>query len=116
MILVANRIFVAPAHRKAFEELFASRARLVDGMSGFIANTVLRPLKADDPYVIQTLWTSKAHFTAWTKSEEFIAGHARTGTLPEGAFTHPTELELYEIAQATNWPGIPSGNATAAAS
>ena len=43
MITVANRIFVAPDYAEAFEERFRSRARLVDGMPGFISNQVLRP-------------------------------------------------------------------------
>lgn len=114
MILVANRIFVAPAHRDAFEHMFATRARLVDHMKGFIANQVLKPLSAGDPYVIQTLWESRADFVAWTKSEEFTAGHARTPELPLDAFTAPTKLEVHEVFQQTNWPyGVPSNGTTA---
>jgi heme-degrading monooxygenase HmoA len=103
MILVANRIYIAPAHRKAFEHLFATRAGLVDHMPGFIANQILKPTSASDPYVIQTLWASRADFVAWTKSEEFAAGHARTPTLPPEAFTQPTRLEIHEVFQQTKW-------------
>ena len=49
MITVANRIYVAPEYREAFEERFRNRARLIDGMPGFISNQVLRPVNEDDP-------------------------------------------------------------------
>jgi heme-degrading monooxygenase HmoA len=106
MILVANRIFVAPSHTVEFEHLFVTRARLVDGMPGFVANQILRPLSGGDPYVIQTFWESRAHFIAWTKSQAFIDGHARTASLPEGTFTQPTRLEIHEVFQHTGWPGV----------
>lgn len=114
MILVANRIFIAPAHAEAFEHLFASRARLVDHMPGFIANQVLKPTSKGHPYVIQTLWETRDHFVAWTKSEEFTVGHARTETLPKDAFTAPTTLEVYEVFQQTTWPLPTASNGTAA--
>ena len=44
MITVANRIYVAPEYQGEFEERFRNRARLVDGMPGFISNQVLRPV------------------------------------------------------------------------
>jgi heme-degrading monooxygenase HmoA len=44
MITVANRIYVTPEYYEEFEERFRNRARLVDGMPGFISNQVLRPV------------------------------------------------------------------------
>jgi heme-degrading monooxygenase HmoA len=44
MITVANRIYVVPEYQDEFEERFRNRARLVDGMPGFISNQVLRPM------------------------------------------------------------------------
>lgn len=101
MILVANRIFIDPAHATAFEHLFETRARLVDGMPGFVANQVLKPLTKGAPYVIETWWKTRADFVSWTKSEEFQTGHARTSSLPPDAFTSPTTLEIYEVFQRT---------------
>ena len=37
-----------------------------------------------------TLWESRAAFDAWVKSDEFVKGHARSGTLPEEAFIQPS--------------------------
>jgi len=97
MITVANRIFVHPDHAEAFEERFRTRAGMVDTMPGFIKNEVLRPLAEGDPYVVLTYWESKAEFEAWTSSDAFRQGHARSGSLPREAFTAPNKLEIHEV-------------------
>ena len=71
MITVANRVYVTPEYSAEFEERFRSRAKLVDGMPGFISNQVLRPVNEGDPYVVLTLWESRDNFTDWIKSDEF---------------------------------------------
>ena len=97
MITVANRIYVAPEYQEAFEARFHSRARLVDGMPGFISNQVLRPVNEDHPYVVFTLWESRKDFENWVESDEFRKGHAQSGTLPKEAFTQSNKLELHEV-------------------
>ena len=82
MIVTCNRIPVNPAHAAAFEERFANRASQVDGMPGFVLFQLLRPTQPEDPYVVMTFWESEAHFEAWTQSQAFKEGHARSGTLP----------------------------------
>jgi heme-degrading monooxygenase HmoA len=99
MIAVMNRIPVHPDHREAFEERFSDRAALVDGMDGFVAFRLLRPSKADDPYVVMTFWETKEHFEAWTQSDEFKEGHARAGRLPKDAFWGHPKVEVMEIIQ-----------------
>ena len=54
MISVANRIYVKQEYADAFEQRFRDRAGLVDKMSGFISNHVLRPVNEGDPYVVFT--------------------------------------------------------------
>ena len=91
MIVTCNRIPVNPEHTEAFESVFEARASLVDGMPGFIAFQLLRPKKADDPYIVMTFWESEEHFKAWTESDAFKEGHARSGSLPPETFSgHPT--------------------------
>lgn len=97
MITTANRIFVHPEYAEQFEERFRNRARLVDGMPGFIRNQLLRPADPQDPYIVLTVWESKEHFKAWVESEEFRRGHARSGSLPREAFSAPNKLEVHEI-------------------
>lgn len=106
MITVANRIYVAADYQEAFEERFRSRARLVDGMPGFIANQVLRPVNPGDPYVVFTLWESRQDFENWLDSEEFRKGHAQSGTLPDWAFTKSNKLELHEVFLDTARPDL----------
>lgn len=106
MIAVANRIFVAPEYAEAFEARFRSRAGLVDRMPGFVSNQLLRPTSAGDPYVVLTLWESRAHFEAWTTSEAFLKGHARSGTLPKEAFTGPNRLEIHEVVLDSTRPEL----------
>lgn len=97
MIIVNNRIPVHPDHAEAFETAFSQRASLVDGMKGFISFQLLRPTQSDDPYIVMTKWESKADFEAWTNSDEFKQGHARSGTLPREAFLGHPKLEVHEV-------------------
>jgi heme-degrading monooxygenase HmoA len=99
MISVANRIYVNKEFAEAFEERFRQRAGLVDGMPGFISNQVLRPVNEGDPYIVFTLWQSRQHFLNWVRSDEFVKGHAQSGTLPKEAFAGPNVLELHEVIQ-----------------
>lgn len=101
MIVVSNRIFVNPDYNEPFEARFKERAAFVDQMPGFVAFTMLRPSRPGKPYVIMTYWQTEAHFQAWTQSDTFREGHARSGTLPDTAFTAPTELEVAEIIATT---------------
>jgi heme oxygenase (mycobilin-producing) len=106
MITVANRIFVKPEFAADFEERFRQRAGLVDRMPGFISNQVLRPVNPGDPYVVLTWWESRDAFEAWTRSDEFREGHARSGTLPKEAFAGPNKLELHEVFLDSTRPDL----------
>ena len=106
MITAMNRIYVAPEYAEQFEERFRTRAGLVDGMPGFIWNKVLRPVNEGDPYIVLTLWESRAAFDAWVKSDEFTKGHARSGTLPQEAFTKPGQIELHEVFTDSSRPAL----------
>ena len=101
MIVTCNRIPVNPERAAAFEERFADRASLVDGMPGFISFQLLRPKNEGDPYVVMTFWESDDHFKAWTVSAAFKEGHARSGTLPPQTFAGHPKLEIFEVIQST---------------
>ncbi len=106
MITVANRIYVGAEFHEAFEKVFRERAKLVDEMSGFVSNQVLRPVNEGDPYVVFTLWNSRADFMNWVRSEEFIKGHAQSGTLPKEAYFKPNVLEMHEVVQDSARPDL----------
>ena len=97
MITVANRMYVSPEYREQFEQRFRQRAGLVDGMPGFIRNEVLKPTKRGDPYIVLTYWQDEPSFRAWTESDEFKQGHARSGSLPHDAFTGRPVLEVHDV-------------------
>lgn len=106
MITVANRIYVKPEYAEAFEERFRQRAGLVDGMPGFVSNQVLRPVNDGDPYVVFTVWESRQNFLDWVRSDEFVKGHAQSGSLPKDAFIAPNVLELHEVVQDSSRPDL----------
>ena len=106
MITVANRIYVGAEYAEAFEKVFRERAKLVDEMPGFIANQVLRPVNEGDPYVVFTLWNSRADFMNWVRSEAFVKGHAQSGTLPKEAYFKPNVLEMHEVVQDSARPDL----------
>lgn len=101
MIVVCNRIPVNPDHAQDFEQAFAKRAGLVDGMDGFISYQLLRPTQEGAPYVVMTHWDSQEKFIAWTESDAFKDGHARSGTLPREAFLGHPQIEVHEVIQTT---------------
>jgi len=101
VFVTMNRIPVKPEYAERFEEVFRTRARLVDRMPGFVRNLVLRPNNPEDPYIVLTFWESEEAFKAWTESPEFREGHARSGTLPKEAFRGPNRLETFQVVQDT---------------
>ncbi|HEX9961243.1 MAG TPA: antibiotic biosynthesis monooxygenase, partial [Pyrinomonadaceae bacterium] len=107
MITVANRIYVSPEYADAFEKVFRERAKLVDRMPGFVSNQVLRPVNDGDPYVVFTVWNSREDFMNWVRSEEFIKGHAQSGTLPKEAYFKQNVLEMHEVLQDSARPELP---------
>ena len=106
MITVANRIYVNPEYADQFEEAFRKRAGLVDGMPGFISNQVLRPVNPGDPYIVLTFWNARADFEAWIRSDAFMQGHAKSGSLPKEAYSAPNKLELHEVIQDSRQPDL----------
>ncbi|HRG80582.1 MAG TPA: antibiotic biosynthesis monooxygenase [Cyclobacteriaceae bacterium] len=71
-----NYINCEPHYRERFEELFASRARAIDRMPGFVDMQVLRP-NGEGEYLIVSHWASEEAFKTWTTSPEFLEGHKR---------------------------------------
>jgi len=106
MITVANRLYVKTEYADAFEKVFRERAGLVDKMEGFILNQILRPVNEGDPYVVFTMWKSRSDFLNWVRSDEFVKGHAQSGTLPKDAYFKSNVLELHEVLQDSSRPDL----------
>lgn len=110
MIVVTNRIPVAPGWEEKFEERFKKRAHLVDQSPGFIRNEVHRPrpMKMDHEkgefvpaperegfYEVKTWWRSFDDFVAWTKSESFKEAHSSRP--PKEMFRGQNEILVHEV-------------------
>ena len=106
MITVANRIYVSAGYAEDFERVFRERARLVDEMSGFVSNQVLRPVNDGEPYIVFTIWNSRQDFLNWVRSDAFIKGHAQSGSLPKEAYFKPNVLEMHEVVQDSSRPDL----------
>ena len=96
MIVVSNRIQVAPGHEQEFEARFEGRARLVEYRPGFVRLEILRPVKSDY-YVVHTYWDDEASFRAWTESAEFQEAH-RNRPRAE-IFAGPNVFEMHTVIQ-----------------
>lgn len=92
-----NRIFINSGYTELFEQRFKERAHEVDKMKGFVRNVVLRPKSQEHPYVVMTFWESEDDFNNWVKSDAFIKGHAKSGTLPKEAFSTDSHLETFDM-------------------
>ena len=75
--VAVNYITCTPEYRERFETLFATRARAIDTMPGFVDMHALKPARPEDPYLVVSYWESEASFRAWTQSPAFIEGHKR---------------------------------------
>ena len=94
MFIAMNRFRVAKGSEAAFEQVWASRDSHLDKVPGFVEFHLLKGPEAEDHtlYASHTIWTDKATFEAWTKSDAFRAQLA----LPPLAPKTGTEL----------WPSI----------
>ncbi|HSG32477.1 MAG TPA: antibiotic biosynthesis monooxygenase [Thermodesulfobacteriota bacterium] len=97
MFVTMNRIFVNEGYTDGFEQRFKNRAHEVDKMKGFVRNVVLKPKGPEQPYVVMTFWESEDDFNNWVKSDAFIKGHAKSGTLPKEAFSTESHLETFDV-------------------
>jgi heme-degrading monooxygenase HmoA len=106
MIVVSNRIPVAPGFEKEFENRFEGRARLVEKHPGFIRLEILRPQKVtlhgnaqggSQYYVVLTYWQSAEDFANWTASEDFREAHSNRP--PKEMFAGANIFEMHEIIQ-----------------
>lgn len=101
MFVTANRIPVNPDFAEAFEARFANQAGLMDAMSGFVANHVLRPATPETPYIVLTYWESREHFDAWVNSDAFKLSHSQSGSLPREAYTGRNQIEMFEVVTSS---------------
>ncbi len=81
MYIAMNRFRVVPGSEEAFEAQWANRQGRLAEVPGYLEFHMLKGPKAEDHtlYASHTVWADQDAFTAWTKSEQFRAAHARAG-------------------------------------
>ena len=102
MFIAMNRFKVLKDATQDFEQLWLSRESRLHELDGFVEFHMLRGPEREDHvlYSSHTIWASKAHFEAWTRSEQFRASHTRASTGSNRPLTlgHP-EFEGFEVIQ-----------------
>lgn len=102
MFIAMNRFKVAKGSEQAFEKVWSSRESYLDRVQGFVEFHLLKGPEAEDHtlYSSHTVWSSKANFEAWTRSDEFRKAHARAGNESTGPLylEHP-KFEGFEVVQ-----------------
>ena len=92
MFIAMNRFHVVPGREAEFEAVWRSRQTHIMSEPGFVEFDLLRGPKKDDHalYATHTVWMSRAHFEAWTRSDAFRAAHAGSGEARGLYRGHPT--------------------------
>lgn len=100
MFIAMNRFQVIPDQEKAFEEVWLNRDTHLDGVPGFVEFHLLRSERQEDHtlYSSHTLWQSRAHFEAWTRSDAFRQAHRNAGDNKPLYLGHP-QFEGFEVIQ-----------------
>jgi heme-degrading monooxygenase HmoA len=102
MFIAMNRFKVKKGSEAAFETVWSSRESYLERVPGFVEFHLLKGPESEDHtlYASHTVWSSKASFEAWTKSEEFRKAHARAGNAQTGPLylDHP-KFEGFEVVQ-----------------
>ncbi len=100
--IAMNRFKVKPGSEAAFEELWLTRESHLERVPGFVEFHLLRGPQADDHvlYSSHSIWRSRAHFEAWTKSEAFRLAHRDAGSAKGKAeYLGPPQFEGFEVIQ-----------------
>jgi heme-degrading monooxygenase HmoA len=100
MFIAMNRFKVLPGSEAAFEEVWASRDTHLPGVPGFVSFHLLRGPVRDDHvlYSSHTVWTDKAAFEGWTRSEAFRQAHRSAGGNRPMYLGHP-DFEGFDVIQ-----------------
>lgn len=96
-VVKINAISVPEERTTAFEQRFAERARLVEGLPGFLGFELLRPVAGDERYFVVTHWVDDASFQAWVGSESFRQGHAKSDSGEQPPVAAHAELLEFDV-------------------
>ena len=93
-----NRFKIILGKEDDFENVWKTRETFLDDVDGFINFNLLRGDSTDEYtlYSSHSIWQSKEHFIAWTKSEAFRKAHKNAGENKPLYLGHP-EFEGFNV-------------------
>ena len=96
--IAMNRFKIILGKEDDFENVWKTRETFLDDVDGFINFNLLRGDSTDEYtlYSSHSIWQSKEHFIAWTKSEAFRKAHKNAGENKPLYLGHP-EFEGFNI-------------------
>lgn len=99
MYVSMSRLRVAASESGALVEAFRGRAHLVDDARGFIDLEVWRSDRDPEEVLMVSRWTDRAAFTAYMRSDEHKASHARIDPALQAAIKleRLEHLHTYEV-------------------
>lgn len=103
MFVAMNRFRIKPGQESAFEEVWRSRDRHLEGVEGFRQFHLLKGPAGEDHtlYASHTVWRSRQDFEAWTRSDAFRRAHANAGDNRHLYLGHP-EFEGFETVEGAD--------------
>jgi heme-degrading monooxygenase HmoA len=95
MFVFVSHLRVPEEDCATLERHFRERARLVDGLPGFLYVQLLRPQAGGDTHALLTAWTDRDAFRRYMASEERARSHDRepAGLMARAGVRH----EAYEV-------------------
>ena len=96
--IAMNRFKIILGKEIDFENVWKTRETFLDDVEGFIDFNLLRGDSTDEftLYSSHSIWQSKEHFIAWTKSEAFRKAHKNAGENKPLYLGHP-EFEGFNV-------------------
>lgn len=93
MFVAMNRFRINKGHETAFEEVWRNRDSRLTDVPGFRQFHLLKgPFDEESQttlYASHTVWDSEAHFTDWTRSQNFREAHKNAGDNRDMYAGHP---------------------------
>ena len=98
-VVKINAVTIPEGRGDEFEQRFADRAGLVDGVPGFLGFQLLRPTDEGGRWFVLSRWESEDAFHGWMSSEDFRKAHERVpGREPVGTHNELLSFEVVELA------------------
>ena len=100
MFIAMNRFQVIEGREAEFEAIWKGRDSRLHELEGFVSFHLLKGPAEEGRvlYASHTVWESRAHFEAWTKSEQFRASHRGAGASRD-IYAGPPRFEGFEDVQ-----------------